>query len=59
MALKTGDLQTAVTLMERARELGVDRVVITGDLSNLALEQEFEQIVAKLDAIGVPPAPGE
>lgn len=39
---------------ERARELDVDRVVITGDLSNLALEQEFQHIAAKLDAIGVP-----
>lgn len=37
-----------------ARELEVDRVVITGDLSNLALEQEFEHINAKLDAIGRP-----
>lgn len=41
-------------LVERARELDVDRVVITGDLSNLALEQEFEHILAKLDAIGLP-----
>jgi 3',5'-cyclic AMP phosphodiesterase CpdA len=41
-------------LVERAREHEVDRVVITGDLSNLALEQEFEHIVAKLDAIGIP-----
>jgi 3',5'-cyclic AMP phosphodiesterase CpdA len=39
---------------EFARELEVDRVVITGDLSNLALEQEFEHIGAKLDAIGRP-----
>lgn len=41
-------------LVEQAREHDVDRVVITGDLSNLALEQEFEHIVAKLDAIGIP-----
>ncbi len=39
---------------EHARELEVDRVVITGDLSNLALEQEFEHIAAKLDAVGRP-----
>ena len=39
---------------ERARELGVDRVVVTGDLSNLALESEFEHIEAKLDAMRVP-----
>lgn len=37
-----------------ARELEVDRVVITGDLSNLALEQEFEHIAAKLEAVGRP-----
>ncbi len=41
-------------VVEHAREAAVDRVVITGDLSNLALEQEFEHIVAKLDAIGIP-----
>lgn len=41
-------------MSELARELEVDRVVITGDLSNLALEQEFEHIVDKLDAIGLP-----
>jgi 3',5'-cyclic AMP phosphodiesterase CpdA len=41
-------------LVELAREHTVDRVVITGDLSNLALEQEFEHIVGKLDAIGLP-----
>ncbi|MCA9683585.1 MAG: metallophosphoesterase, partial [Myxococcales bacterium] len=33
---------------------GVDRVVITGDLSNLALEQEFEHIGEKLRGIGLP-----
>jgi 3',5'-cyclic AMP phosphodiesterase CpdA len=32
----------------------VDRLVITGDLSNLALEAEFEHIVEKFDAAGVP-----
>jgi 3',5'-cyclic AMP phosphodiesterase CpdA len=39
---------------EHARELEVDRVVITGDLSNLALEQEFEHIGEKLHGIGLP-----
>jgi 3',5'-cyclic AMP phosphodiesterase CpdA len=39
---------------EFARELAVDRVVITGDLSNLALEREFEHIAEQLDAIGRP-----
>lgn len=38
----------------RARELRVDRLVITGDLSNLALEAEFEHIATKLDEVGVP-----
>ncbi|MFO7567351.1 MAG: metallophosphoesterase [Enhygromyxa sp.] len=41
-------------LVEHAHAQAVDRLVITGDLSNLALEQEFEHIVAKLDAIGLP-----
>jgi 3',5'-cyclic AMP phosphodiesterase CpdA len=41
-------------LVEHARELAVDRVVITGDLSNLALEQEFEHIIDKLEGIGLP-----
>lgn len=45
-------------LVEHARGdaggAAVDRLVITGDLSNLALEAEFEHIVAKLDTAGVP-----
>jgi 3',5'-cyclic AMP phosphodiesterase CpdA len=41
-------------VVEHAREHAVDRVVITGDLSNLALQQEFEHIVTKLDAIDLP-----
>ncbi|WP_157595247.1 metallophosphoesterase family protein [Plesiocystis pacifica] len=41
-------------MCEHARDRAVDRVVITGDLSNLALEQEFEHIRTKLRAIGVP-----
>lgn len=41
-------------MVEHARELAVDRFVVTGDLSNLALEQEFEHIAAKLDGIGLP-----
>lgn len=41
-------------MVEHAREQGVERVVITGDLSNLALEQEFEHIRSKLGAIGLP-----
>lgn len=41
-------------MVEHARELAPDRVVITGDLSNLALDEEFRYIVGKLDAIGLP-----
>jgi 3',5'-cyclic AMP phosphodiesterase CpdA len=41
-------------MVEHARELGLDRVVVTGDLSNLALDEEFRYIVDKLDAIGLP-----
>ncbi len=41
-------------MVEHARTLELDRVVITGDLSNLALEQEFEHIAGKLEAIGLP-----
>ncbi|NVB41359.1 metallophosphoesterase [Pseudenhygromyxa sp. WMMC2535] len=40
--------------VERAHELGVDRLVITGDLSNLALEREFEHIGEKLAGAGLP-----
>lgn len=41
-------------VVEHARGHAVDRVVITGDLSNLALEHEFEHVITKLDAIGLP-----
>lgn len=41
-------------LVEHARALDVERVVITGDLSNLALEREFEHIDDKLQGIGLP-----
>lgn len=36
------------------RDLGVDHVVVTGDLTNLALEQEFELVTAFLDGLGYP-----
>lgn len=38
----------------KARELCVDRLVITGDLTNLALEPEFRLCRDKLDQAGVP-----
>ncbi|MFV8755868.1 metallophosphoesterase family protein [Nannocystaceae bacterium ST9] len=41
-------------MVEHARAQALDRVVVTGDLSNLALDEEFEHIVAKLEAIGLP-----
>ncbi len=41
-------------MVEHARDLAVDRVVVTGDLSNLALDEEFVHIVDKLEGIGLP-----
>lgn len=48
----------AVSAAARAiRKLGVDQVVITGDVSNLALEKEFELVRRFLaDDLGLPPA---
>lgn len=42
------------TMMRRAEQLGVDRVVITGDLTNLSLDSEFELCREKLAALAVP-----
>ncbi len=39
--------------MARAAGLGVDRVVITGDLTNLSLPSEFAHARARLDAAGL------
>jgi len=41
-------------ICRHARELGVDRLVVTGDLTNLALESEFELVKRKLDGAGLP-----
>lgn len=41
-------------IVERAREHGADRLVVTGDLTNLALESEFELVRRRLDAAGLP-----
>lgn len=41
-------------IVEHAREYRVDRLVITGDLTNLALEPEFVLVQAKLRAAGLP-----
>lgn len=41
-------------VLEHARALEVDRVVVTGDLSNLALEQEFRHVHDTLAGAGLP-----
>lgn len=41
-------------MMSLLPALEVDRVVVTGDLTNLSLESEFEHCRAKLDALPVP-----
>lgn len=41
-------------IVERAREYAADRLVITGDVTNLALESEFELVRTKLRAAGLP-----
>jgi len=41
-------------VLARARELAVDRLVVTGDLTNLALESEFRFCRDKLDHAGLP-----
>jgi len=38
----------------KAHELAVDRLVVTGDLTNLSLPSEFEHAKEKLAAVGVP-----
>jgi 3',5'-cyclic AMP phosphodiesterase CpdA len=38
----------------KARELGVDRLVVTGDLTNLSLPSEFAHVARKLAALGLP-----
>lgn len=41
-------------MMRRAAELSIDRLVVTGDLTNLSLDSEFELCVEKLAALDVP-----
>ncbi len=41
-------------MADQVPELAVDRVVVTGDLTNLSLESEFELCVEKLSALPVP-----
>ncbi len=41
-------------IVEHAHQLDVDRLVITGDLTNLALASEFAHVAEKLDQAGLP-----
>lgn len=41
-------------IVEHAKRLQVDRLVVTGDVTNLALESEFELVRSKLDGAGLP-----
>jgi 3',5'-cyclic AMP phosphodiesterase CpdA len=41
-------------MMQSLSRLEIERVVITGDLTNLALESEFEYVRRKLEALEVP-----
>lgn len=41
-------------IVEHARRESVDRLVITGDVTNLALESEFVLVKEKLDGAGLP-----
>ncbi len=41
-------------IVDHAHQLAADRLVITGDLTNLALKSEFEHVRAKLDRAGLP-----
>jgi 3',5'-cyclic AMP phosphodiesterase CpdA len=41
-------------IVDHARDYGAERVVVTGDLTNLALESEFELVRSKLRAVGLP-----
>ncbi len=41
-------------IMARGRELGADRLVVTGDLTNLALASEFEHVREQLERAGMP-----
>jgi 3',5'-cyclic AMP phosphodiesterase CpdA len=41
-------------IVERGKELGAERLVITGDLTNLSLESEFDHVRERLDTAGLP-----
>ena len=57
LALKRGRSHDAVMfqrMLELVPTLGIDRVVVTGDLTNLALEPEFDLVQRTLRAAPVP-----
>ncbi len=57
LALKRGkkhDQALFDRMVEAAAELSLDRFVVTGDLTNLSLEPEFELCVEKFESIPVP-----
>ncbi len=41
-------------IVEHAKRLEVDRLVVTGDVTNLALQSEFELVRRKFDGAGLP-----
>lgn len=41
-------------IVAAARDYGAQRLIVTGDLTNLALESEFEHVRRQLDAAGLP-----
>src|SRR5690606_33076538 len=41
-------------IVQAAHSHGADRLVVTGDLTNLALESEFEHVKRRLDSAGLP-----
>jgi 3',5'-cyclic AMP phosphodiesterase CpdA len=51
---RSHDPRLFLRMMELVPSLGVDRVVVTGDLTNLALESEFELVQRTLRAAPVP-----
>ncbi len=51
---KSHDGRLFDTMLEMAPQLGVERLVVTGDLTNLSLESEFELVQRTLRAAPVP-----
>jgi 3',5'-cyclic AMP phosphodiesterase CpdA len=51
---KKHDQGMFLRIVEAAHAHGADRLVITGDLTNLALESEFEHVRRHLEAAGLP-----